>query len=220
VHEVQIDVVETQSSKAPLERPLCPEGFKGEELRGDPDLLSWDAARPDRVADATLVPIEPCGVNVSDTGLERPMDGLLHRFTVGICHTPRPSTGIARPSESNLREPMSRGVTSSPCASCVLLPSVTASTSRRPTGRRTGDWVRHRGCELSETSICSDFEGWRFNWSADLATLVRDSPRRCPEIRRQRRRVLQAQPREPICNRLAVRRAPDRFSHDHLSGIL
>jgi len=33
VHEVQIDVVETQSSKAPLERPLCPEGFKGEELR-------------------------------------------------------------------------------------------------------------------------------------------------------------------------------------------
>ena len=107
VHEVQIDVVETEPSEAPLERPLCPEGFEGEELRGDPDLLAWDAACADRLADASLVSIQPCGVDVSDPGVERPVDGLLHGNVRQGSATPR---GLARGWRGHPRAPFaSRG---------------------------------------------------------------------------------------------------------------
>jgi len=65
VHEVQIDVVET-SRPGSSGTPSLPEGFKGKSFVVTRSPLVGRRSS-DRVADATLVPIEPCGVNVSDT---------------------------------------------------------------------------------------------------------------------------------------------------------
>ena len=82
MHEVEVDVVDTQAFQAPF--GFCGGVAPGRvELGGDENVLASHAALTQRVADAFFVAVRLSGVNVTVSQLQRPADGVDALRSVG-----------------------------------------------------------------------------------------------------------------------------------------
>src|SRR5262245_60390224 len=75
VNQIEIDIIQLEAAQAVFECPLGIRVIAIPQLRGNENLLSSDAARADRGADAFLVAVEGRSVDMAIAGLESRQHG-------------------------------------------------------------------------------------------------------------------------------------------------